>query len=733
MSVITPDTSNPLFSLATEFVSNTSRHIFLTGKAGTGKTTFLKYVKEQTHKKVVVAAPTGVAAINAGGVTLHSLFQLPFGPFIPANNRGFSDSRASDSNSLLKQLRLSSNKRELIQELDLLIIDEVSMLRADMLDAIDVILRSIRRNHYVPFGGVQMLFIGDLYQLPPVVPNEEWNIIRNYYASPFFFHAKVVEQSPPLYIELKKIYRQNEQHFIDILNRIRNNVVISKDLDELNERQLQDPNSLPDNIITLTTHNKKADSINANELQKLPGKLYRFEGVIVKEFSENALPTDLVLQLKEGAQVMFIRNDTGEDRKFYNGKLATISRISQSEIYLIPAGERDELKLEKETWENIRYNYNKEKDSVEEEELGSFTQYPIRLAWAITIHKSQGLTFERAVIDTGQAFAAGQVYVALSRCTSLAGIHLLSPIYASAIQTDPLVIEFAEKENSADELGHLLESEKKVFVHVRLRRLFEWNKMEDAAMNLKELVNAKQFADKDDLMEVIDKVVLAATEQKSVAEKFDRELQSLAIDAKLNDDFTALQERVSKALSWFIKSIYESLILPLHDKANALELKSKVKLVLISLLETEAVFWNKLLQLQTAQVSEFNIRYSGPTYSKEMLPSIKAKKKGKPAKGSSQKESLDLFLSGKSVEEIASLRGLVLSTIHSHLAQFVLSGEIRAVELISQERINTILKVMGDENESSSVIKDKLGPEYSFNDIRIVQNYRKRLQMENVN
>lgn len=730
MAVITPDTDNPLFRLATEFVSNTSRHIFLTGKAGTGKTTFLRYIKEHTHKNVAVAAPTGVAAINAGGVTLHSLFQLPFGPFIPANNPGFSESKAADANSLIKQLRLNSNKRQLIQELDLLIIDEVSMLRADMLDAIDSILRHVRRNHYVPYGGLQVLFIGDLYQLPPVVQSEEWNILKPYYPSPFFFHAKVIEQAPPLYIELKKIYRQNEQHFIDILNRIRNNRVEPQDLNDLNKRQLPNPNDLPNNIITLTTHNKKADSINNAELNKLPGKLYTFEGVINNEFNENALPTDRVLQLKEGAQVMFIRNDSGEDRKFFNGKLATVSRISHSEIYLLPAGEQDELKLEKETWENIRYTYNKEKDRIEEEELGSFIQYPIRLAWAITIHKSQGLTFERAVIDTGQAFAAGQVYVALSRCTSLQGLYLLSPIYASAIQTDPLVIAFAEKEHNADELGLILESEKKTFIYTRLRRLLEWNKLIDAAQDLKELVSSKQFAGKEELIETINQIITKTGEQKQVAEKFDRELQNLAVDAQINKDMSMVQQRVSKAFAWFTKSIFESLILPLHEKASELESKSKVKLVLLSMLETSELFWKKIELLQGARFPEFDIDLNGIHYSKQMLPVIKLKKKGKAPKGSSQRESLELFLNGKSVAEIAEHRGLVQGTIHSHLAEFVLTGEISASQLISEERIKTILSVISDDTESSAAIKEKLGPEISFNDIRIVLNHRKRLLME---
>ncbi len=731
MAIITPDTGNELFTLATEFVANTSRHLFLTGKAGTGKTTFLKFIKERTNKNAVVAAPTGVAAINAGGTTLHSLFQLPFGPFIPGNNSGFSNSGTTDQNGLLKQLRLNATKRELLQEMDLLIIDEVSMLRCDMLDAIDTVLRSVRRNVLIPFGGVQVLFIGDLYQLPPVVPTEEWNILKEYYESPFFFHAKAIEQSPPLYIELKKIYRQNEQHFIDILNRIRNNVVLPEDLEELNSRQLLNADPLLlQNTITLTTHNKKADSINAAELEKLSGKTFRFQGLIEKEFNEHALPTELTLLLKEGAQVMFIRNDSGENRKFFNGKLAIISRILKDEIFLIPAGETTEFKLEKETWKNIRYNYNKEKDHIEEEELGSFTQYPVRLAWAITIHKSQGLTFERAIIDAGQAFAPGQVYVALSRCTSLNGLILSSKIYASAIQTNPQVIAFAEKESEANELSHLLQSEKKVFVVTRLIKLFEWKKMIAVTHELKELASTKQLPGKETALELINQLLQKVYEQKVVAERFTTQLQSIAANDESTTTNNVLQERITKAITWFVKSIFEDLIIPVHKQAQSIQGKSKVIQFTAALLETEAVYWNKLQQLQEASFPEYSFEGIEKKYARELLETIMIKKKGKAVKGSSQLESLDLFLSGKSVEEISAQRGLVIGTIQSHLAEFVLTGQLDPLQLLSSEKMLAVLTVLNESTseETTAMIKERLGDSYSYSDIRVVQNFLKRKQ-----
>ncbi|HET7897380.1 MAG TPA: helicase, partial [Flavisolibacter sp.] len=426
----------------------------------------------------VIVAPTGVAAINAGGVTMHSFFQLPFGPFVPASLNNYSSSgQATDKHSLFKNIFFTGSKRELLQELELLIIDEVSMVRCDMLDAMDTILRHFRRQYNVPFGGVQVLYIGDMFQLPPVIPQQEWSILQEYYNSPFFFDAQVLKESPPLYIELKKIYRQNEQHFIDILNRVRNNEPQREDLEELNGRYIPAFNPPPgEKYITLTTHNRKADVINEAELKKLPGKLYTFTAEISGEFSDKALPTEFNLQLKEGAQVMFIKNDSGTERRYYNGKLATVKKISGEEI-TVSFNDGDDVKLEKEEWKNIRYNYDKEKNDIEEEELGSFKQYPVRLAWAITIHKSQGLTFEKAVIDAGASFAAGQVYVALSRCTSLEGLVLHSRIFANAISTDRRVLEFASREEDDEALQALLREEKEKFQAEMMVKTFNWSKV----------------------------------------------------------------------------------------------------------------------------------------------------------------------------------------------------------------------------------------------------------------
>ena len=369
------DTSNVHFQRALQFVNQTNRHIFLTGKAGTGKTTFLRYIRENCFKKMAVVAPTGVAAINAGGTTLHSFFQLPFGPYLPTHHSSVNETQVTNEHTLFRNLKLNSSKRELLQELELLVIDEVSMMRADTLDAIDTILRHFRRQLLVPFGGVQVLYIGDLFQLPPVINNAEWEILRSVYKSPFFFDALALQQRPPVYLELKKIYRQNEADFIQILNNVRNNKTTPGDLERLH--QYYKPGFEPpkeENFIVLTTHNVRADQINRQELEKLPGKPAAFEGELTGDFNERALPAEKILKLKPGAQIMFTKNDKGEIRRFYNGKIGMISQISKNKIYVKFPDDDAELMLEKETWKNIRYNYNKEKDNIEEEELGAFIQ-----------------------------------------------------------------------------------------------------------------------------------------------------------------------------------------------------------------------------------------------------------------------------------------------------------------------------------------------------------------------
>lgn len=596
---------NIIFNLAEEFISKTSRPVFLTGKAGTGKTTFLRHIKETTSKKAVVVAPTGVAAIHAGGTTIHSFFQLPFTPFIPEVQMGSGQSGdMSDKYSLLQNMKVESEKRTLFRELELLIIDEVSMVRCDTLDAIDTVLRHFRRKPFVPFGGVQVLFIGDLFQLPPVVPDDQWEILKHYYEGPFFFHAHVLEKSRPLYIELKKIYRQTDERFISILNNIRDNEVEEEDMVLLNERYLPgfEPPS-DENYITLTTHNHKADAINAAALAKLPGPLFQFEGVVEGDFPERNFPTDRVLHLKAGAQVMFIKNDMEKVKRYYNGKIGTIKRIEDDRIAVVFPHEETELMVEKDTWNNIRYTFNPKTRQVEEEILGTFTQYAIRLAWAITIHKSQGLTFTRAIIDAGKSFAPGQVYVALSRCTSLRGIVLCSRIFRNSIMTDERVIRFAEEESTPEELQPILQEEQQQYVLSAILDFFDWTNVINELENYQGLLTKRKFQRRKAAEGLIELLLSSAQAQHLVAQKFHEQLRKLFQDACTQEDYSFINNRVSSASEYFSAQLESVFLDPLLNHQKGLTGKSGVKgylkdlRLLISFFSTEKERLHKALDM----------------------------------------------------------------------------------------------------------------------------------------
>jgi sulfur transfer complex TusBCD TusB component (DsrH family) len=458
--------------------------VFLTGKAGTGKTTFLKYLRATTEKKTVVLAPTGVAAINAGGQTIHSFFNIPLGLFHPNDDR-FRERAIQgdvDKRTIYDHFQYRADKLELINEMELLVIDEVSMVRCDLLDVIDRLLRVFRKRRAIPFGGVQVVLIGDVFQLPPVVRNEDWAILNNFYSSPFFFSSKVIENNKPVYIELKKIYRQKEQDFINLLNLVRINEIRDSDLQVLNKRC--NPKFVPrneDNYITLGTRNIQVDALNHEKLETLTGPLYESTAQVSGIFPENTFPTDRVLHVKVGVQIMFIKNDP--DRRFYNGKIAKVVRIDDEGVFINLGGE-NEVQLERQVWKNVRYTWNEELKKIEEETIGSFSQFPIKLAWAITVHKSQGLTFERVVADLGGAFASGQVYVALSRCTSLNGLVLKSQINRADIRTDPRVIEFAKNETPSTMIVKELTDGKADMYYMRARNDIRQRNFSGAYTNL---------------------------------------------------------------------------------------------------------------------------------------------------------------------------------------------------------------------------------------------------------
>jgi PIF1-like helicase/Helix-turn-helix domain/HRDC domain len=560
--MFTPDTSNINFQLAADFVTSTNRSVFLTGKAGTGKTTFLKYIRQHITKQMAVLAPTGVAAINAGGATMHSFFQLPFGPYLPAanfSNRG-SGNALTDKNALINRLRFNGDKRMLLKQLELLVIDEISMVRSDTLDAIDAILRHFRHRYHEPFGGVQMLFIGDMFQLPPVVPDSEWNILQEYYASPYFFDSHVLQQQPLIHIELDKIYRQSEQDFINVLNQVRNNCLDDEGLALLQTRYK--PNFKPDkneNFITLTTHNNKADKINYEELDRLKGKQFSFKAAITGEFGEKAFPAEENLQIKIGAQVMFIKNDIEKVRRYFNGKLGVVKGVEGEEIVVQTNDDTEPVKVKKEIWKNVRYTIDKQKQQIEEDELGTFTQYPLRLAWAITIHKSQGLTFEKAMIDAGAAFAPGQVYVALSRCTSLKGMVLQTPLQKNII-TDDRIKRFADFKGDHSSLQPELTASKKNYQLSLLNNLFNFVTAQAAVEALQHVITEHKKHFNQEAFNWVQQLANKLNELQPLAIKFQAVLAQLALTGEAVETNDALQQRIMAGANYFEKQVDEHLI-----------------------------------------------------------------------------------------------------------------------------------------------------------------------------
>ena len=596
------ETDNFVFAQAERFVTHTSRCIFLTGKAGTGKTTFLKHIRAVSRKKSVVVAPTGVAAINAGGVTIHSFFQLPFSPFVPFPALKGSSQTLFERHTFLQNLRIDNDKRLLLRELELLIIDEVSMVRCDVLDAIDVILRHFRRKEHIAFGGVQVLLIGDLYQLPPVVPESEWRILNEYYDSPFFFDAFATRASNPVYLELKKIYRQNDAEFINFLNKVRRNEVSPEDLDLLNKNH--DPDFDPtehEGYVTLTSHNYKADKINQYALGKLSGEARIFEAEIEGDFPERLYPTDKRLILKEGAQIMFIKNDMERIRRYYNGKIGFVARFIDDKIVVRFPGEEVELEVSKETWSNIRYSLNYNTRNVEEEVLGTFTQYSVRLAWAVTIHKSQGLTLHNVVIDAERSFAPGQVYVALSRCTTLKGIVLHSKIPRAAIQTDQRVVKYASEELSANDLEPVFAVAEQEHHLAAILNVFDWNIPLDETKAFHELLRLKKKVYHDDLADKVYKIESVLGEEAKVMERFVAQVMRISKEGTFN----LIPERMAAAVEYFNKVVDDKLLPEIDLIREELSATKRIKKIKNALTDvTDVLVQSKRLLIRSRNLAD---------------------------------------------------------------------------------------------------------------------------------
>ncbi len=530
---------NPELKIAWEIISNTDTHLFLTGKAGTGKTTFLRELRQALPKRMIVVAPTGIAAINAQGVTIHSFFQLNFGPQIPGTQKKS------------KRFQFRKNKIQLIRSLDLVVIDEISMVRADVLDAIDNVLRQYRR-HDIPFGGVQMLLIGDVQQLAPVAKDEEWKLLSPYYETPYFFSSRALNATDFVTVELKHVYRQNDANFLELLNRVRTNTADEHTLQQLNRRYI--PNFNPkkeDGYIRLTTHNYQADSINKRELDALNTVANNYEAVIEGDFPDMSFPTEKVLTLKVGAQVMFVKNDSSRERAYYNGMIGEVVEMTDNIITVHPTGAEKNIEVGQEKWENTKYSLDEETKEIREEIVGSFSQFPLKTAWAITVHKAQGLTFEHAIIDVQHSFAHGQTYVALSRCKTLEGMVLSTLIPRGAIICDSVVNNFSKdpRHQQPDE-QQLLQMERQYYIRV-IDELFSFSSLKyrinDMTRLMREYFDTSYPKLYNAWLEAADKI----KSPEVVAIRFHNQYQSMVMESSDYTNDETIQERLRKGAIYF--------------------------------------------------------------------------------------------------------------------------------------------------------------------------------------
>lgn len=808
---------NKELELAWDFVNHTNRSVFLTGKAGTGKTTFLHRLRMHSLKRLVVVAPTGVAAINAKGVTIHSFFQMPFGPILPDTNlnggKGFNR-------------KFSKTKINIIKSMDLLVIDEISMVRADLLDGIDRTLRRFRNRNKV-FGGVQVLMIGDLQQLSPVIKESEWALLQQVYKNGFFFSSKAFTDCNAITIELKHIYRQENPRFIEILNEIRNNALSVAAADELNKRYIPDFTPRPDEgYISLTTHNNKAEATNRVELEKLKTKTVRYTAEVDGKFPEHAYPNKEVLELKVGAQVMFIKNDSSGEKRYFNGKIGKVLHLDADEVVVHCPDDDFNIIVTPEVWENINYSVDAETKAITEEKIGSFTQIPLRLAWSITIHKSQGLTFEKAIIDAGAAFAHGQTYVALSRCKSLEGLVLKSKIHSDQIISDGNVMSFNAKaeQNAPDE--NVLKHSQKSFQLDLIAEIFDFYGFLYPLNRILDIFYKNRTVIEGNIEATFLPVKDCIANFLKVANGFKLQLEQLSANEGLVEDSTKIQERFKKAIGYFktetntkiieplkalafttdnqaigkdltkqldafedlltvkvlyykglgngfsaeqflelrAKSVFTEKEKPIKERKSVVEGTSNMVLFeQLRMLRNDIaqekglihyqIFAQKTLYemcetLPTNKVELLNVNGMGKTrvekYGDAILKVIRdyceehdidtsrergifeaaipeKERKPKPKKGASMKVSLELFRSGKTIEEIAEQRGYVSSTIMSHLASFIPTGEIKATDLMSVEHYEELKAIIPTKTfEGLSDLKQQLDDKYSYGELRLV-------------
>lgn len=755
--------------MAARFINSTGSHVFLTGKAGTGKTTFLRQLAEKTHKSYLIVAPTGIAALNAGGVTIHSQFLFPFGSFIPDQEAPgtFNENIPFYNRQTLTRLHpLNSMRKKVLQATELLIIDEVSMLRADILDAIDFRMRRAKGDYSHSFGGTQLLMIGDLHQLPPIVKDEEWQVLRQYYRSMHFFEARAFREERMVFIELDRIFRQRDERFIEILNHLRDNQATAEDITLLNSHfQSQVPvsagkvqqSSGDEEPIIITTHNRTADSVNSGKLESLPSPSFFFEAEIDGKFPEKLYPLPLRIEFKAGMQLMFVRNDSSEEKAYVNGSLARILRIEDEEVTVEIRESGLDYVLKKEQWENKKYILNEERNEVEEQVIGTFGQFPVRPAWAVTVHKSQGLTFDKAVIDVGQAFAPGQVYVALSRLRSLDGLILRTRIHPSCIMSDKEVNAFTGTMEKQKPLPELLQENQRIYLGWLLSDTFEFAGLMRQLENLQKYKGEKIEFEDEEMRNAMGKLKERfASEQKNTV-LFRKQLTDLLKMGKRE----FLLERLNKGRVYYTAFMEENLRQILFHMAeveqltrtktyrNVLgELEQQITNIFGKMERVENLVETILLGRDIKMVdTEFrgyvnrrrelrDLAYTAASENPKFRSSKsgrKRKKGAKLAKGESSRITWAMVKEGSSVAELAGKRELALSTIEGHIVRGISAGEVDVFKVLNKERVEEISALLKEADDSIGETHKLHKRKYSYSELRMVNASRNKDKNRNIN
>ena len=713
--------------MALNIIESTAANLFLTGKAGTGKTTFLKELRRRSPKRMVVLAPTGIAAINAGGQTIHSFFQLPLSPFIPGT--------AFNSNDSSRRFKFSNLKRNIIKTLDLLVIDEISMVRSDLLDAVDDAMRRYRQPDK-PFGGAQLLMIGDLHQLAPVTTPAEESLLNAHYATPFFFSSKALQQAGYLTIELKKVYRQQDSHFVDLLNQIRSGQANDDTLAQLNSRFIPSfQPSTKEGYIRLTTHNYPAQQINEQELTRLQSVAYTYEAEIEGDFPEFSYPTEARLTLKQGAQVMFIKNDP--EHRFYNGMIGEITRLDNDEVWVKSKETGEEFELEYAEWTNSKYTLNDETKEIEESIEGFFHQYPLRLAWAITIHKSQGLTFEHAIIDASRSFTHGQTYVALSRCKSLEGMVLSQPLTRQSIIKDDTIEQFTSQIQTPS--AATISTLQQAFCIRNIDELFGLSSLafchEQIMRTIAEFFPAKY----QKLLTEYQQKTVVYKSMMQVAAKFRLQYTRMIAERGTLDN-AEIQDRIHKGAAFFadkmgiFRQLLNVTVINTDNKVARKQLSERlqnytqevlVKQQLLNHYATPQHHFSTSAYLKLKAHLLLGVTGKPETAKKDRT----AKKKETKVKGTKAKEpkiptkqiSYELYKKGMNVEQIARQRQLATGTILSHLSDYVVDGQLPLYDFVSEEHAHLLQRFLMTNPEASwTEVRSALGDEISYDEIRIM-------------